>query len=147
MRHHRPDHLGGPHTPDHHRDDETGESSRDLCPVAAWRSWTAHLESRTLRIRRGPAWRPVDRHDQLRTTRLGARSIADTIAARANAIGLPGDWGGHSLRRGFATEAYACGNAETEIMRHGRWRATSTMRRYLDEGTRTRTSNPSSNLG
>ncbi len=32
-------------------------------------------------------------------------------------------------------------------MRHGRWRAASTMRSYLEEGTRTRTSNPSSNLG
>jgi hypothetical protein len=32
-------------------------------------------------------------------------------------------------------------------MRHGRWRAASTMPSYLDEGTRTRTTNPSSNLG
>jgi len=78
---------------------------------------------------------------------LGARSIADLIVTRAAAMGLKGDWGGHSLRRGFATEAYARGNPETEIMRHGRWRAASTMRGYLDEGTRTRTRNPSSNLG
>ena len=95
----------------------------------------------------GAARRPIDRHDQLRAARLSGRAIADTIVTRADAMGLPGDWGGHSLRRGFATEAYARGNPEIEIMRHGRWRATSTMRGYLDEGTRTRVSNPSSDLG
>lgn len=121
--------------------------SSDLCPVSAWRTWTHHLASRRPTVVRGPAWRPIDRHDHLRTTRLSGRSIADLIATRAAALGLAGDWGGHSLRCGFATEAYARGNPETEIMRHGRWRAASTMRSYLDEGTRTRASNPSSNLG
>jgi len=106
-----------------------------------------HLAGQNPAVLRGPAWRPIDRHDQMRTTRLGPRSIADLIATRAAALGLDGDWGGHSLRRGFATEAYARGNSETETMRHGRWRAASTMRGYLEEGTRTRTSNPSSNLG
>ncbi|MCD2191810.1 hypothetical protein LQ327_00190 [Actinomycetospora endophytica] len=83
----------------------------------------------------------------MRTTRLSRRAIADAIATRASAMGLAGDWGGHSLRRGFATEAYARGNPELEIMRHGRWRAASTMRGYLEEGTRARITNPSSNLG
>lgn len=123
------------------------EVSTDLCPVAAWRAWTVLLAGQTPRVVRGPAWRPIDRHDHLRATRLSGRSIADLIATRAHAFGLEGDWGGHSLRRGFATEAYARGNPETEIMRHGRWRAASTMRGYLEEGTRTRPGNPSSNLG
>jgi hypothetical protein len=121
--------------------------STDLCPVAAWRAWITLLDSHQPRIRRGPAWRPVDRHDRLRPTRLSGHAINEIIAARAAAMGLPGDWGGHSPRGGFATEAYARGNPEVEIMRHGRWKAASTMRGYLEEGTRTRTSNPSSNLG
>ena len=115
--------------------------------MAAWRAWITHLDGLSPRVRRGPAFRPIDRHDHLRAARLSGRAIADAIATRAAAMGLAGDWGGHSLRRGFATEAYARGNPELEIMRHGRWRAASTMRGYLDEGTRTRVSNPSSNLG
>ena len=56
--------------------------------------------------------------------------------------GSTGEWSGHSLRRGFATDAYAGGADEVEIMRHGRWASATTMRGYLEEGTRFRATHP-----
>jgi hypothetical protein len=47
----------------------------------------------------------------------------------------PAQFSGHSLRAGFATEAYAQGVPELVIMRHGRWRAAATMQGYVEEGS------------
>ena len=41
-------------------------------------------------------------------------------------------WGGHSLRRGFATEAIALGVPERDVQRHGRWRSRASMDPYID---------------
>jgi hypothetical protein len=41
---------------------------------------------------------------------------------------------GHSLRSGFATEGYAQGTPELAVMRHGRWRSSSVMLGYVEEG-------------
>lgn len=45
--------------------------SSDLCPVSAWRTWTVHLAGQDPAVLRGPAWRPVDRHDHLRALQVG----------------------------------------------------------------------------
>lgn len=71
----------------------------------------------------GPAFRAVDRHGRMRTTRLNDRAVADMIKRRAAAVGLDGLFAGHSLRSGFATEGYAQGTPELAIMRHGRWKS------------------------
>jgi hypothetical protein len=52
---------------------------------------------------------------------------------RGHAVG--GAFAGHSLRAGFATEGYAQGKPEPVILRHGRWRSASIMRRYIEEGS------------
>jgi integrase len=57
------------------------------------------------------------------------------IKRRAAAVGLDGLFAGHSLRSGFATEAYSQGTSELAIMRHGRWKSASVMRGYVQEGT------------
>jgi integrase len=57
------------------------------------------------------------------------------IKRRATAVGIDGLFAGHSLRSGFATEAYAQGTSELAIMRHGRWKSASVMRGYVQEGT------------
>jgi hypothetical protein len=57
------------------------------------------------------------------------------IKRHAAAVGLDGWFAGHSLRSGFATEAYSQGTSELAIMRHGRWRSASVMRGYVQEGT------------
>ena len=143
LRDHRRHHSGRtarPRTPKPGRE----RVSTDLCPVAAWRAWTGYLDRLSPRVRRGPAFRPIDRHGQLRATRLAARAIADTIVARATR------WDSRGLGRtqptpGVRHRGLRPRQPRIEIMRHGRWRATSTMRGYLDEGTRTRMTNPSSN--
>ena len=56
------------------------------------------------------------------------------IKRRAAQAGVTGDFAGHSLRAGFATEAYAHGTPELTITRHGRWRSTSVMRGYVEQG-------------
>jgi hypothetical protein len=72
---------------------------------------------------RDTAFRVVDRHGRRSTTRLNERTIARMIKWRAQNVGVAGDFAGHSLRAGFATEAYAHGTPELAIMRHGRWRS------------------------
>lgn len=56
------------------------------------------------------------------------------VKRRAAHAGVAGDFAGHSLRAGFATEAYAHGTAELAIMRHGRWRSASVMLGYVEGG-------------
>ena len=56
------------------------------------------------------------------------------VKRRAAEAGLDGLFSGHSMRSGFATEAYAKGTAELAIMRHGRWKSNAVMRGYVEEG-------------
>jgi integrase len=99
------------------------------CPVRAWRAWITASG-----ITDDAAFRTVDRHGRLGTNPLRDRSIARMIKRRAQHANIAGDFAGHSLRAGFATEAYAQGTPELAIMRHGRWRSASVMRGYVEEG-------------
>lgn len=99
------------------------------CPVRAWRAWLQASD-----ITHGPAFRSVSRHGHLSTTRLSDGAVARMVKRRAQQAGVDGDFAGHSLRSGFATEAYAQGTPEMAIMRHGRWRSTTVMRGYVEQG-------------
>jgi site-specific recombinase XerC len=99
------------------------------CPVRAWRAW---LEASG--ITSGAAFRAVSKHEHMSPKRLSDRAIADMVKRRATQAGVAGDFAGHSLRAGFATEAYAHGTPELAIMRHGRWRSAAVMRGYVEEG-------------
>jgi site-specific recombinase XerD len=113
------------------------------CPVLAWRAWLRRLapwedeEHDYIGEPQGPAFRAVARGGHaVRPTRLSDRAVAEIIKRRALAAGLdPALFSGHSLRAGFATEAYAQGVPELAIMRHGRWRSAATMRGYVEEGS------------
>jgi site-specific recombinase XerD len=104
-------------------------SNPATCPVRAWRAWRNLAD-----LSAGPAFRAVTRHSRIATTRLGDRAVAQMVRRRALAAGLDGDFAGHSLRAGFATEGYAQGTPELAVMRHGRWRLASVMRGYVEEG-------------
>ena len=69
-----------------------------------------------------------------RTGGLHRNSIAEVIKCRAAAAGLEDAqlWGGHGLRRGFATEAIAAGVPERDVQRHARWRSRASMDPYID---------------
>jgi hypothetical protein len=80
-----------------------------------------------------PAFRAVTRHGRISAKHLGDRAVANMVRRRALAASLDGRFAGHSLRSGFATEAYSQGTAELAIMRHGRWRSAAVMRGYVEE--------------
>jgi len=101
------------------------------CPVRAWRAWLAVSE-----ITEGPAFRGITRHGKISETRLTARAVADVVKVRAHAAGLDAKtFAAHSLRAGFATEAFGQGVPEFSVMRHGRWKSASSMRGYIREGS------------
>jgi site-specific recombinase XerD len=94
------------------------------CPVRAVRAWTDALAAQG--ITRGPLFRSVGKggSQRLGATALTTRSVQLILAraaarARVDGTGLSA----HSLRRGFATTAYAQGVPEKEISRTGRWRS------------------------
>jgi site-specific recombinase XerD len=110
-------------------------SNPATCPVRAWRAW---LE--VSGITDGPAFRAVTRHDKATRPRIGSRrlstdAVAIIVKERAKAAGFDRTtFAGHSLRAGFATEAFRQGVPELSVMRHGRWKSSASMRGYIREG-------------
>jgi site-specific recombinase XerD len=103
-----------------------------LCPVTAVTRWLNCLDAagRT----DGPIFVRVDRHGNLAapfvrhgqpigdpTGRMTPQAVAQVIDRRARAAGLGSRFSGHSLRRGFATEAHRTGVKKLRIARHGGW--------------------------
>jgi integrase len=82
-------------------------STAATCPVRSYRAWIA-----AAKITTGPAFRSVDRHGRLGRARMNAGSVARLIKRAAEATGLdPASYAGHSLRAGFATQAFLNGAA------------------------------------
>ncbi|HVS42247.1 MAG TPA: tyrosine-type recombinase/integrase, partial [Candidatus Dormibacteraeota bacterium] len=95
----------------------------------------------------GPLFRRVDRWDRVHPKGLTPEAIALILKRALQRADLPvREFAGHSLRAGFATEAAAQGASERAIMRHGRWRSVTTVRRYIRSGELF-TENPAAVLG
>jgi site-specific recombinase XerD len=111
-------------------------SNPATCPVRAWRAWLEVSE-----ITEGPAFRAITRHDNAARPRIGSRrlstdAVAIIVKERAKAAGFDRTtFAAHSLRAGFATEAFRQGVPELSVMRHGRWKSSASMRGYIREGT------------
>lgn len=117
-----------------------------LDAVTAWIRWRNRLAAHVFHA--GPAWRGIDRYGaRPRTARLTTKSLDTIVARRAHTARLVGDYGGHSLRRGFATSALAGGATERAVQRHGRWRSPASMSSYVDEAERFDDTNPTRFLG
>jgi site-specific recombinase XerD len=109
-------------------------SNPATCPVCAWRAWL------TVRNESGltdapPAFLSIAKAGKISDHRLPARAVAAIVKRRATAAGLAGDFAAHSLRAGFATEAFRNAVPEFSVMRHGRWKSASSMRGYIREGS------------
>ncbi|WP_435824424.1 tyrosine-type recombinase/integrase [Nocardiopsis dassonvillei] len=79
----------------------------------------------------------VDRHGHLGSRPMSGRAVGELVKRYARRAGLdPDDFGGHSLRAGFATQAALGGASDREIMRQGRWTNPRTVHDYI------RTANP-----
>jgi len=117
-------------------------SAAATCPVRSYRSWIG-----TACVTAGPVFRAVDRHGRVAPGRLDAGSIARIVKRAAAAAGLdPTRYAGHSLRAGFATQAFLNGAAEVSIMRQTRHKSLATLRKYIRDRSLFR-DNPAAKLG
>lgn len=106
-------------------------SNPQTCPVRAWRAW---LEASG--ISEGPAFRSVDRHGRVGTTRLTAQAVALVLKRHTARAGLdPDEVAGHSLRAGLATAAAEAGVPERVIAATTGHRGRAMLRRYIREGS------------
>lgn len=74
----------------------------ECCPVRALRDWLERSE-----ITRGPVFRSVDRHQNVKGRRISAHLVAYIVKRFASKVGLdPKHFAAHSLRSGFVTQAF-----------------------------------------
>jgi len=95
-------------------------------PNDALRAWldAAGIES-------GPLFRMVDRWGNVRDGALSGYSVNQIVKERVAAVGEdPDNYGAHSLRAGFATQAYMDGIGEHEAAAQTRHSSLETLREY-----------------
>jgi len=102
------------------------------CPVRAVRTWLVASG-----IVGGSLFCGLTPKGGLRPTALVDRMVAHVVKRRCKAVGIdPELVAGHSLRRGFATAAARAKKPDRMIKRHGRWKSTAMLDRYIEDGTR-----------
>ena len=105
----------------------------ETCPVRALKSWFERAN-----VTEGRIFRRVDRHGNVGAA-LDKDSIGVIVQRSVKRAGLTAKhYGGHSLRAGFATQAYLKGATELEIMHQTGHRSLSMVRRYIREGKKLR---------
>lgn len=101
------------------------QQGSELCAVDAWRVWRLVLEQRGAL----DAFPRIDQRGELGAA-LSPAAVGELVTRRAQAVGLAAL--GHSLRRGFATEAAGQRKPEADIAKHGRWQTTAIVREYVE---------------
>lgn len=101
------------------------------CPVAATQAWLAASERQD-----GPLFPQINRWGVLSANPLHVDSIVPILRRAFAQAGLakPGQYSGHSLRRGFANWANANGWDVKNLMEYVGWRNVNTAMRYIDAG-------------
>jgi site-specific recombinase XerD len=106
-------------------------STPATCPVRALEDWLAAAA-----ITDGALFHPIDRHDNVRPTRLTDQSVALVVKRAALAAGLDAAlYAGHSLRSGLATAAAQAGVSERTIMEQTGHKSLPIVRRYIRRGS------------
>jgi len=106
-------------------------SDPQTCPVRALRAWLEQAG-----ITRGGLFRAIDRCGLVSDQALHADSIAYLVKRTAGRAGLEtGEYAGHSLRAGLATQAAMNGASELAIMKQTGHRSLATVRKYIREGS------------
>jgi len=102
-------------------------SATELCAVDAWTRWRHGAA-----LRRGPAFRAVDRHEHVGTARLSVKAITRIVRRAADRAALDAArFRGSSLRRGTVVAATERGASDAGIMAHTRHRSRRLVRRYM----------------
>ena len=83
----------------------------------------------------GPLFRRLHRGGSIGTTALSPDHVARIVKRRAELAGLSGDWGAHSLRSGFVTEAARQGVPLGEVMAMTEHRSINTVMGYFQAGS------------
>lgn len=106
------------------------------CPVNSTWNWLQLADDDG----EGPLFRSVTRGGRIKDNRISGRTVNRVVKKRVGGIGLdPTEFGSHSLRAGFATEAAKRGVPEREIMRQTGHSSRETVRRYIRDGNLFRT--------
>jgi integrase len=86
-------------------------STLATCPIRSVQQWMERSK-----ISEGPLFRPINRHGKMASSRLSDGAVAEIVKRYAAAAGMDAtDFGGHSLRSGFATSAAMKGASERSI--------------------------------
>jgi integrase len=123
--------------------DQTGEkdepvpvpykSHEQLCPVRAWQAW----RSAAGLIGNGPAFRSINRHNQLLPGRLPDNRVSRIVKEAVALVGEdPERFSGHSPRAGLITTAAKQRVPTWLIMRHTRHKTERVMHGYIRVATR-----------
>lgn len=100
------------------------------CAVSALGNWLERS-----RIKTGPIFRPINRHGQVRDSRLSGEAVAIVVKTRAMSVGFdPEGYSGHSLRAGFATSAAQAGVSSWKIRAQTGHKSDAMLARYVREG-------------
>lgn len=83
----------------------------------------------------GPLFRRLHRGGSIGAKALSADHVARIVKRRAQLAGLQGDWGAHSLRSGFVTEAARQGVPLGEVMAMTEHRSINTVMGYFQAGS------------
>ncbi|MEU3455603.1 site-specific integrase [Micromonospora sp. NPDC006766] len=131
-------------------------TNAETCPVRTVRAWLAALAEHG--VTSGALFRRIDKHGQLGRAphgrgaadgRISGQTVAIIVQRTALAAGIDAAsaFSGHSLRRGFATEARRAGHDQIRIGRHGGWKDGSpTLAGYIEDVDRV-TSNALTGVG
>jgi site-specific recombinase XerD len=101
------------------------------CPIRALRDWLSRAG-----VARGPIFRPVDRHGNVKPRRLSDQSVALIVKRCAHDAGLDANnYAGHSLRSGLATAAAMADVSERSILAQTGHKSLPVVRRYIRDGS------------
>jgi site-specific recombinase XerD len=103
-------------------------TNSELCPVT-----NLEVYLRQVATTEGSVFRAIDRHGNVKD-RMTAQSVALIVKRLTGRAGLEGDYSGHSLRAGFATQAAQSGVEERRIASTTRHKNMDVLRRYIREG-------------
>lgn len=122
----------------HSKTDQSGEGQqvgipyipeKDMCAVRALDTWLERAS-----IASGPLFRRILKGGAVGKSPISDKSINLIVKKWVAAIGLdPDQYGGHSLRHGFATYAALHQIEERLIMKQTRHRSVEMVRRYINE--------------
>lgn len=118
-----------------------------ICPVTAITDWISrleHLQGRPLQPD-DPVFPALNRTGAYGTP-ISRESISDIVKSTATRAGLTGDYGSHSPRAGFATDALDDGAPREQVQTYGGWRNHKSLDSYNRRTNTWGNTNPANRL-